>query len=138
MKPVLINQCVTTHKLDFLVEAAPPGSSFMLYQIGTCHGQWCCTVDAYVIVSIVNEVAGNGHLDDVFEWFNHVAKREGKNLIVVKIMTVRFFKHLVFKRRFVALDQKGKNCIRIHNMEAYKSLLKSGNAILTPGTLDTR
>jgi hypothetical protein len=91
----------TTHNLEF--EAAPwdVDPSIALFRIGTCEGQWQVIGKAYVIISILNKESGNGHLDDVFEWFEHSAKRDGMGLIVAAVMNARFKEHLLKKRGFM-------------------------------------
>lgn len=128
----------TKHKLDFGVAPSPYdlfSDGHMMFQVGTCEGQWGCTKDSYFILSVTNKQQGNGHLDDVFEWFEYSAKRDGKNLMVLECMNERFYKHLLAKRGFVPLDVKGENCIKIFNRKQYKRLLKNGNEIINKGTL---
>ena len=132
------NVIQTKHKLDFGVAQSHCnifGDGFLLFQVGTCEGQWGSTKDSYFILSIKNRQKGNGHLDDVFEWFEHSAKRDEKNLMVLECMNKRFYRHLLAKRGFVPLDAKGENCIKIFNLKKYKRLLKNGNEIINKGTL---
>lgn len=91
----------TTHALPF--ESTAPIERYgwyMLFRVGTCEGQYRATWDAYEILSIVNDNPGNGHLDDVFEWFEHSCKRDGKVLRVSEIWNERFYLHLIKKRGF--------------------------------------
>lgn len=56
---------------------------------------------AYVIISILNSQPGNGHLQDVFEWFEHSCKRDKISLIVAAVMNEKFKQHLINKRDFI-------------------------------------
>lgn len=128
------NAVITKHKLDF--EAAPGKYGFdPVFRIGSCHGLWGSTSDSYYILSVINAEPGNGHLDDVFEWFEFSCKRDGKNLLVLACFNSRFYLHLLSKRGFVPLDAEGENCIKIYNRMRYKKLLKHGNRVIQKGSL---
>ncbi len=92
------------HKLDF--EVAPyennidPENNWLRFRIGTCHGLWASTNHTYDILAIDNTDPGNGHLDDVFEWFENSCKRDKRHLRVLEIMNQPFKMHLIFKRKF--------------------------------------
>lgn len=132
------NQCITTHKLDF--GSCPwinpltkqPSEDWMLYKIGTVTGQWGCTPDAYIILSFLNHNPGNGHLDDVFEWFEHSCRRDKRNLIIMDIMNSRFLMHLLAKRGFTQLDSECNHVIKIFDTKAYKRFRRKGNKFLYP------
>lgn len=106
-----------------------------LFRVGTCEGQWGDTYDSYFILSVVNSKPGNGHLNDVFEWFEMSCKRDNKNLLVLECENERFYNHLISKRGFVALDKEQRNCIKVFNKRMFKRLKKKGNPILKKGTL---
>jgi hypothetical protein len=72
----------------------------MLFRIGTCEGQWFAIEHSYCILSVLNNNPGNGHLDDVFEWFEFSCKRDKKALLVLEVMNDRFKQHLITKRGF--------------------------------------
>lgn len=132
------NEIKTTHNLDFCWKPSVynfGGSDHKEYKVGTCHGQWGSTFDSYYVLSVINREPGNGHLDDVFEWFEHSAKRDGKNLMVLDCENQRFYNHLLAKRGFVALDSQKQNVIKVFNQKKYKHLLKHGNEIIKKGTL---
>lgn len=94
----------STHKLDFeIADWWYPG--IILFRIGTCHGQWSSDDESYNIISVINEKPGNGHLQDVFDWFENSCKRDDKSLKVLEIMNPRFFTHLIEKRGFVKIDE---------------------------------
>lgn len=129
---------ITKHNLPF--EAAPsPYNIFndghQLFRIGTCEGQWGFTPDSYYILSVKNSAKGNGHLDDVFEWFEYSCKRDNRNLLVLECLNNTFYKHLIDKRGFIALDKNEENLIKVFNTEYYESLKKKGNEIIMAGTL---
>ncbi len=130
----------TTHNLMFEVADSPYNQLFRtdnhkLFRIGTCTGQWGSTDDSYYILSVVNDIEGNGHLDDVFEWFEHSCKRDNRNLLVLVVVNTVFYDSLINKRGFIALDKEKENVIKIFNKKAYKKLLKNGNEIIKKGVL---
>lgn len=130
------HQFVTTHGLDFFVAQSPYDNEQKIFRVGTCKGQWGSVTDAYYILSVINSKPGNGHLDDVFEWFEHSCKRDGKNLLVLECgFNPRFYQHLISKRGFVPLDADCDNVIKVFNKKAHRKLLKKGNEILIKGTL---
>lgn len=132
-----MNAITTTHKLDFEACESPYAifDNHKMFRIGTCEGQWTSTKDCYVIISVLNKTPGNGHLEDVFEWFEFSCKRDNKNLLVVECMNESFYLHLLSKRGFIPLDTKGENVIKVFNKKAYKHLKKNGNEIIKAGTL---
>lgn len=99
-----MNVLVTQHKLDF--ETAPfwfnrKGEPLNIrFRVGTCHGLYCSTERTYDIIAIENSEKGNGHLEDVFQWFENSCKRDRKNLRVVAILNNKFRNHLISKRGF--------------------------------------
>lgn len=128
------NQLKTTHDLDFEV-CENSGYQFPLFRIGTCSGQWGSTRDSYFILSVINDKPGNGHLDDVFEWFEFSCKRDNKNFLVLECMNEKFYQHLLSKRGFIPLDDKGSNVIKVFNQKKYKQLRKNGNEIIQAKTM---
>jgi hypothetical protein len=128
-----MNAIKTTHNLDF--ESAPYATGIFRFRIGTCSGQWGSCKDCYYIMSVFNEEPGNGHLEDVFEWFEYSCERDHRNLLVLYFLNDDFYDHLIEKRSFIPLDKKGENVIKIFNKKAYKKLLKKGNDLLEAGTL---
>lgn len=95
------NAIITKHKLDFEAARWPIDERIMLFRIGTCEGQYLFVENSICILSVVNSVPGNGHLDDVFEWFEFASKKQGHSLKVLAIMNEGFKKHLIEKRGFV-------------------------------------
>lgn len=103
-----MSDIVTTHDLAFeiakwlpLGKANPISDGFLRFRVGTVTGVWTATHDAYEILGITNEMSGNGHLDDVFEWFEFSCKRDNKKLRVLETTNKRFRHHLIDKRGFV-------------------------------------
>jgi hypothetical protein len=104
-----MNALKTTHDLDFL--AAPwthpllPESvtdGVMAFIVGTCDEQYQLTKHGLEIVSVRNSVPGNGHLDDVFEWFEWSAKGNTQALYIRSFFNKRFKKHCIEKRGYTA------------------------------------
>lgn len=95
----------TKHNLEFEVAQHPIVVEFLLFRVGTAEGLWRDGGDTYDILAIKNSAPGNGHLDDVFEWFENSCKRDGKNLRIMELWNQKFAEHLVKKRGFV--NQQG-------------------------------
>lgn len=94
----------STHNLPFEV-AQYIMPDVLAYRVGTCTGIYSWDAKNYIIIGITNHEQNNGHLDDVFEWFENSCKRDKKNLMVAEIMNRRFMKHLIEKRGFTVLDE---------------------------------
>jgi len=95
----------STHDLPF--EIAPHfEEGFLNYRVGTCTGVYCWNEKCYMILAIGNDKEGNGHLQDVFDWFENSCKLDKKNLMVLEIMNDRFKKHLLEKRGFIPCGEK--------------------------------
>lgn len=93
----------TTHNLPF--ESADwVVKDFNRFRIGTCEGLWRSTFDSYDILAISNSQPGNGHLQDVFEWFEASCKRDNKKLRILEVWNKNFFFHLIAKRGFKPAD----------------------------------
>lgn len=91
---------ITEHQLSF--EVAPwITREFMQYRVGTCHGLWTSTEDTYDILAVLNDEPGNGHFNDVMQWFEHSCERDNKNLRFLETWNERLVTHLVNKRGFV-------------------------------------
>lgn len=103
------NFVTTEHKLDFEV-AEWNMPSFTQFRIGTCHGLWRSTKDTYDILAIDNDEPGNGHLEDVFQWFESCCKRDKRDLMVLEVWNADFMKHLLTKRGFTSAG--GYNVIK--------------------------
>lgn len=92
----------STHRLLF--EVAPwfrdPEGVIKLFRVGTCEGQWFCSNIAYHILSVANNEPGNGHLQDVFDWFEYACKRDCLNLMIMDFFNERFKLHCIKKRGF--------------------------------------
>jgi hypothetical protein len=115
------NAIKTTHGLDFEVAQHPLFG--MLFRVGTCHGLWGVDEKSYFILAVVNDNPHDGHLEDVFEWFEHSCRRDGKDLKVLEIFDQIFYRHLIEKRGFEPID--GENVVKKYHHE--KSLSKNEN-----------
>ena len=104
----------TKHKLPF--EAAPwegnliVDEGFMRFRIGTCEGLWRHTDKHYEILAVMNDKPGNGHFEDVLQWFEHSCKRDKRKLKISEVWNKAFKKHLIKKRGFrkIGLDDVEK------------------------------
>lgn len=91
----------TTHNLPFEVAPGLLDDSFLKFKVGTCHGAWRATKETYDILAIVNHEPHNGHLTDVFEWFENSCKRDSMSLRILEVWNKDFHRHLIEKRGFV-------------------------------------
>lgn len=96
----------STHKLDFMCCRWPIDPEFVAFKIGTCEGIYGTTFTTYDIVAVVNDTPGNGHFEDVLDWFYNSCRRDKKDLRFMEIMNNRFGQHLIEKRGF---KKDGKN-----------------------------
>lgn len=95
----------STNNLPF--ETAPHFMpEFVNFRVGTCTGIYCSSEKNYMILAIGNSESGNGHIQDVFDWFENSCKRDKKNLMIIEIMNPRFMKHLIEKRNFIEVDKQ--------------------------------
>lgn len=60
----------------------------------------------YEIVAIINSSPGNGHFEDVLEWFENSCRRDNKSLRFCEVWNQNFMKHLKENRGFIA---QGRN-----------------------------
>jgi hypothetical protein len=99
-----MNAILTTHRLDF--EACPWESmggvddNYVKFRIGTCEGLWSATETTFDILAITNSQPGNGHFEDVLQWFEHACKRDKKNLRILEVWNKELKMHLIKKRGF--------------------------------------
>lgn len=124
------NAIQTTHNLDFysvewhvpewaksLLDSFPdadkyPQIEWKLFKVGTCEGQFRVTPEAYEILSVINESPGNGHFDDVLQWFEYACKRSRLPLRIIAFTNEGFKKHLIAKRGFVAFGNDVEKTFR--------------------------
>lgn len=113
-EPASNNAIVTAHKLNF--ETADYEKNVLgeqqlkWFKVGTCRGM-CTTDKAYIVViALVNDSKHNGHLEDVFQWFEFSAKNIKKDLMFIVENNEDFKKHLIGKRGFT--DAGGSKLIK--------------------------
>mgnify|MGYP006900773195 CR=1 FL=1 len=106
----MTNGIDTEHHLDFEVsEWLFP--EFKMFRVGTCYGLWRSTGKTYDILAIDNKEKGNGHLNDVLQWFEYSCRRDNLSLRVLELWNKRFMKHLIEKRGFKRI-KKSNNVIK--------------------------
>jgi len=99
-----ISQFKSEHGLDF--ECAPypysidKANEWYCFRVGTCEGLWCAKDDSYDILAITNKEQGNGHFNDVLQWFEQSCKRDNKSLRILEVWNEKFKAHLIDKRGF--------------------------------------
>ena len=99
----------TTHNLDFEVAPWPYDPEYQRFRVGTVGGLWGSRKGYFVILAIHNSSPGNGHLEDVFEWFEYSCRREALDLMVDECWNEDFKKHLIEKRGFRPVE--GRNAV---------------------------
>jgi hypothetical protein len=99
------NAITTAHNLDF--EVAPYESilnsvrdDIKRFRIGSCFGLWQSTRYTYDVIAITNENKGNGHFDDVFQWFENSCYRDQKDFRFMEVINPALRIHLTTKRGF--------------------------------------
>lgn len=95
----------STHNLPFescLWEINPEWNRF---RVGTCVGLWKPTLKAYEILTVCNSEPGNGHFNDVLEWFYNSCERDSKCLIIREFLNKKFKNHLMQYEGFKKLGQ---------------------------------
>lgn len=115
----------STHNLPFEVGPWSPlgflgiegvSDEFDRFRVGTCAGLWRSTSTSYDICAISNESPGNGHFDDVLEWFYQSCIRDNRDLKFLELQNPAFKQHLIDKRGF---EPSGKNDL-IKKLKAIK------------------
>lgn len=91
----------SSHQLAFEVAPWERDASWTRFRVGTCSGLWNYTGEAYQILTIDNAVKGNGHFEDVLEWFENSCRRDHKKLRILELWNSAFKHHLIRKRGFV-------------------------------------
>jgi hypothetical protein len=94
----------TTHKLDFEVRPWRLSNEFVEFKVGTCHGLYSSDKNSFNILAVINDNPGNGHTKDVFEWFEHSCRRDGKSLKVLEIMNEEYMSDLINKHGFKKIE----------------------------------
>jgi len=103
----------TTHNLDF--EASYHSlTGCISFRVGTCYGLYDDSGTSYDIIAIFNRTPGNGHFEDVLEWFEASCKRDKRNLRIMEFFNQPFKKHLIEKRGFVPEGEN--NVIKYFNI----------------------
>lgn len=85
------------------------------FRLGTIGGTFQVWREAYSLIAVQNYKPGNGHLEDLFEMFDYLCRRDNKDLIVAAVQNERFRQHLLTKRGFVELDNKHRNVIKFYS-----------------------
>lgn len=73
---------------------------FTRFRVGTCDGLFRSCDKSYDILAISNSNVGNGHFNDVLQWFENSCKRDNKNLQILEVWNSNLKAHLINKRGF--------------------------------------
>lgn len=98
------NAIQTKHNLDFFARPWYRDENFAEFKIGTCNGLYTVDETTYSILAIENTCKGNGHFEDVIQWFEHSCRRDRKNLMFLEVWNDKFATHLSTKRGFELQD----------------------------------
>ena len=90
----------SSHSLNFEVAPFEYDRTVQRFRIGTCEGIYTTAGRSYVIIAITNNQPGNGHLNDVLEWFENSCRRDDYTLRIAEFHNMRFKQHLIDKRGF--------------------------------------
>jgi len=93
----------TTHNLEFLARVWVRDENYAEFKVGTCEGLYNTDDLTYNILAITNNEPGNGHFEDVLQWFENSCRRDRKGLQVQEIHNQKFLTHLIEKRGFSAI-----------------------------------
>lgn len=108
----------STHDLPFNIGQFPYDPEVVAFAVGTCHGIYQVyrpgsgQANVFGIIAIKNTLPGNGHLEDVFEWFYHSCKLHKYDMAFMEIWNKRFMQHLV-KRGFKLWENRfAEDCMK--------------------------
>jgi hypothetical protein len=73
---------------------------------GTVDGIFTVEKERVVMIGIGNMQPGNGHITDVFQWFERACRELKKNFWIVEIINEGFYRHLVEKHCFQIVTNK--------------------------------
>ena len=96
-----------------------PDHDWQEFKVGTCHGLYAHYNKAFHIVAIKNEEPGNGHFEDVLQWFEHSCIESNSNLKFCEVWNKEFRQHLILKRSFI--DKGGYLVRKYRLLDVYQS-----------------
>ncbi len=88
------------NNLPFEVADWEHSPNFKRFRIGSCEGLWCSNERAYGILAITNNAPGNGHFEDVMQWFENSCRRDKKSFMFLEVWNKRLKKKLIEKYGF--------------------------------------
>lgn len=90
----------SSHNLIFEIAPFEYDSDTFRFRIGTCDGIWTVQGKSYCIIAVTNRERGNGHFEDVLEFFERSCRRDGYSLRVLEFVNQRLKRHFIEKRGF--------------------------------------
>lgn len=120
-----MNAVITEHKLDFESADWHRDPKAKRFRVGTCEGIYYVTKNSLDILAITNNSPGNGHLNDVFEWFEYSCREYKLKFRILEVWNLRFKKYLIEKRGFTPHGREHvikeiKNRNRISSVPVYE------------------
>lgn len=103
------------HNLQFEERPNPRYKGHREYKVGTIHGIYFNTHTSLNITAVFNDEPGNGHFEDLLQWFERSCKREKMNLVFMHCDNLKFKEHLLNKRGFLPMPGTVNNVIKIIN-----------------------
>ena len=96
-----MNAIQTTHNLDY--EQAGNwdfDADYSHFRVGTVQGLFAFRKDSIEILGLINSQEGNGHVKDVFEWFEYSCKVNKKRHLVIQECINPRFKEMCIKNGY--------------------------------------
>ena len=94
------------NNLAFEVADWPFSDEYKAFRVGTCHGLWGASATTFDLLALQNDKPGNGHFDDVLEWFENSCRRDGKDLRVLELWNEQLKFHLLEQHGFEEIDKE--------------------------------
>lgn len=98
------------HNLEFVPKedgVRPNDEIRIRFTLGTCNGLYEDNSEFLNLFGIFNSEPGNGHFDDVLEWFEYMCKRDNKDFLITWLDNQNLRDHLLKKRSFLPHGPRG-------------------------------
>lgn len=95
------------HNLMFEVAEWEMSNDFQRFRIGTCTRLFGVTDESYDILAIENSEKGNGHFEDVLQWFERSCIRDKRSFRILEVWNTDLKLHLIHDRGFARIENDG-------------------------------